>query len=264
MPIPPPLCPKPLSMPHTPPPKPRPCPILPGAPQGGVSGAPRGGWGLSGAPPEGGGGCLVLRRGSAGGGGCLVLRIVMPRTHAVVVVADWTALQSGIGGWHFHHCGLELLHNHTYHYEVKCHDILNHTAFRTSEGTSIDITPPECEQPLVQLPGMPRGSTICTLPQAHEGKSYRREQRAEACQNQLNLGWKYPVRASENIQDHLLETHGFGLFFDAILPQTFLTQFCPKRGRPVRCARAVRKGGCFPLPVATGPRVLNSAPPMLC
>ena len=27
-------------------------------------------------------------------------------------------------------------------------------------------------------------------------------------------------------------------------------------------ACAVRKGGCFPQPVATGPRVLNSAPPM--
>ena len=34
-------------------------------------------------------------------------------------------------------------------------------------------------------------------------------------------------------------------------------------GHTVRCARAVRKVGCFPLPVATGPRVLNSAPPML-
>ena len=34
-------------------------------------------------------------------------------------------------------------------------------------------------------------------------------------------------------------------------------------GRTVHCARAVRKGGCFPPPVATGPRVLNSAPPML-
>ena len=35
------------------------------------------------------------------------------------------------------------------------------------------------------------------------------------------------------------------------------------RGRTVRCARAVRKVGCFPPPVATGPKVLNSAPPML-
>ena len=33
-------------------------------------------------------------------------------------------------------------------------------------------------------------------------------------------------------------------------------------GRTVRCAHAVRKVGCFPPPVATGPRVLNSAPPM--
>ena len=32
-------------------------------------------------------------------------------------------------------------------------------------------------------------------------------------------------------------------------------------GRTVRRARAVRKVGCFPPPVATGPRVLNSAPP---
>ena len=30
-----------------------------------------------------------------------------------------------------------------------------------------------------------------------------------------------------------------------------------------RCAGAVRKVGRFPPPVATGPRVLNSAPPML-
>ena len=35
------------------------------------------------------------------------------------------------------------------------------------------------------------------------------------------------------------------------------------RGRTVRCARAVRKVGSFPPPVATGPRVLNSAPPVL-
>ena len=34
-------------------------------------------------------------------------------------------------------------------------------------------------------------------------------------------------------------------------------------GRTVRCVRAVRKVGCFPPPVATGPRVLSSAPPML-
>ena len=33
-------------------------------------------------------------------------------------------------------------------------------------------------------------------------------------------------------------------------------------GRTVRRARAVRKVGCFPPPVATGP-VLNSGPPML-
>ena len=33
-------------------------------------------------------------------------------------------------------------------------------------------------------------------------------------------------------------------------------------GRTVRCARAVRNLGCFPPPVATGPRVLNAAPPM--
>ena len=33
--------------------------------------------------------------------------------------------------------------------------------------------------------------------------------------------------------------------------------------RTVRCARAVRKFGCFPPPVATGPRVLTSAPPIL-
>ena len=35
------------------------------------------------------------------------------------------------------------------------------------------------------------------------------------------------------------------------------------RGHAVRCARAVRKVGCFPPLVATGPRVLDSAPPML-
>ena len=29
------------------------------------------------------------------------------------------------------------------------------------------------------------------------------------------------------------------------------------------CARAVRNAGCFPPPVATGPRALNSAPPIL-
>ena len=34
-----------------------------------------------------------------------------------------------------------------------------------------------------------------------------------------------------------------------------------ENGRTVRCARAVRKVGCFPSPVATGPRVLNAAPP---
>ena len=34
------------------------------------------------------------------------------------------------------------------------------------------------------------------------------------------------------------------------------------RGRTVRCARAVRKAGCFPPPVVTGPKALNSAPPM--
>ena len=33
-------------------------------------------------------------------------------------------------------------------------------------------------------------------------------------------------------------------------------------GRTVRCARAVQEVGCFPPPVATGPRVLHSAPPM--
>ena len=33
-------------------------------------------------------------------------------------------------------------------------------------------------------------------------------------------------------------------------------------GRTVRCARAVPKVGGFPSPVATGPRVLTSAPPM--
>ena len=32
------------------------------------------------------------------------------------------------------------------------------------------------------------------------------------------------------------------------------------RGRTVRCARAVRQVGCVPPSVATGPRVLNSAP----
>ena len=32
------------------------------------------------------------------------------------------------------------------------------------------------------------------------------------------------------------------------------------RGRTVRCARAVRKVGCFPPPEATGPRMLISAP----
>ena len=31
----------------------------------------------------------------------------------------------------------------------------------------------------------------------------------------------------------------------------------------MRCACAVQKVGCFPPPVAMGPRVLNSAPPML-
>ena len=31
----------------------------------------------------------------------------------------------------------------------------------------------------------------------------------------------------------------------------------------VRCARTVRKVRCFPPPGATGPRALNSAPPML-
>ena len=31
-------------------------------------------------------------------------------------------------------------------------------------------------------------------------------------------------------------------------------------GRTVRCARAVRKVGCFPPPVATDPKALNSAP----
>ena len=36
------------------------------------------------------------------------------------------------------------------------------------------------------------------------------------------------------------------------------------RGRTVRCVRAVRKLGCFPPPVATGPRVLNSAPYSPC
>ena len=35
------------------------------------------------------------------------------------------------------------------------------------------------------------------------------------------------------------------------------------RGRTVRCARAVRKAGCFPPPVATGPRALNSVPQAL-
>ena len=35
-------------------------------------------------------------------------------------------------------------------------------------------------------------------------------------------------------------------------------------GRTVRCARAVRKVGCFSPPVATGPRVLNSAPYSPC
>ena len=34
-------------------------------------------------------------------------------------------------------------------------------------------------------------------------------------------------------------------------------------GRTVRCARAVPKVGCFSPPIATGPGVLNSAPPML-
>ena len=38
---------------------------------------------------------------------------------------------------------------------------------------------------------------------------------------------------------------------------------CAVRALCLRCARAVRKVGCFPPPVATGPRVLNSAPPML-
>ena len=42
------------------------------------------------------------------------------------------------------------------------------------------------------------------------------------------------------------------------------TQEWPQRwGRTVRCARAVPKVGCSPAPVATGPRVLNSAPPVL-
>ena len=35
-------------------------------------------------------------------------------------------------------------------------------------------------------------------------------------------------------------------------------------GRTARYARAVRTGGCFSPPVATGPRVLNSAPYSLC
>ena len=35
------------------------------------------------------------------------------------------------------------------------------------------------------------------------------------------------------------------------------------RGRTARCVLAVRKVGCFSPPVATGPRVLNSAPPIL-
>ena len=43
---------------------------------------------------------------------------------------------------------------------------------------------------------------------------------------------------------------------------------CPKvggvRGRTVRCAPAVQKAGCFPPPVATGPRGLNSAPYSPC
>ena len=41
-----------------------------------------------------------------------------------------------------------------------------------------------------------------------------------------------------------------------------LTAYWATWGRTVRCARAVPKVGCFPSPVATGPRVLNSAPPM--
>ena len=36
----------------------------------------------------------------------------------------------------------------------------------------------------------------------------------------------------------------------------------PLRRRTGRCARAVRKGGCFPPPVAAGPKALNCAPPM--
>ena len=35
-------------------------------------------------------------------------------------------------------------------------------------------------------------------------------------------------------------------------------------GCTVRCARAVRKAGCFPPPVATDPKVLNSAPYSPC
>ena len=35
-------------------------------------------------------------------------------------------------------------------------------------------------------------------------------------------------------------------------------------GRTVCCARAVRKVGCFPPPVATDPKVLNSAPYTPC
>ena len=38
----------------------------------------------------------------------------------------------------------------------------------------------------------------------------------------------------------------------------------PEWGRTGRRARAVRKVGCLPPPVATGPRDLNSAPPTLC
>ena len=41
---------------------------------------------------------------------------------------------------------------------------------------------------------------------------------------------------------------------------TLINRQTTRRGRTVRCARAVRKVGCFPPPVATDPKVLNSAP----
>ena len=40
--------------------------------------------------------------------------------------------------------------------------------------------------------------------------------------------------------------------------------WAPEGGHNVRCARAVPRVGCFPPPVAMGPRVLNSAPYSPC